>query len=165
VNMIVQIDGKEYSLQLKGMPGGWNCVLDGREIMVDAVVVRRDVLSLRMGGRVHTVNRETGASGTRLWVGHAPYAAEWRDPRSLRGRKRTAGADDGPQKLIAPMPGKVIRILLPKESGVEAGQGILVMEAMKMQNEIKSPRKGTIQNILVSEGANVNAGDVLAIVE
>jgi len=63
------------------------------------------------------------------------------------------------------MPGKVIRILLQEKAGVEPGQGILVMEAMKMQNEIKSPRKGTIQKILATEGANVNAGDVLAIVE
>jgi biotin carboxyl carrier protein len=59
----------------------------------------------------------------------------------------------------------VIRILLQENATVEAGQGILVMEAMKMQNEIKSPRKGTIQKILAAEGANVNAGDVLAIVE
>jgi biotin carboxyl carrier protein len=163
--MIVQIDGKEYRVQLQRMPGGWQCVLDGREVIIDAVVVRRDVLSLRMGGQVYEVKRETRMSGTQLWVGHTPYDAEWRDPRSLRGRKRSAGADDGPQKLIAPMPGKVIRILLPEKAAVEAGQGIIVMEAMKMQNEIKSPRKGAIQKILVAEGANVNAGDVLAIVE
>ena len=62
------------------------------------------------------------------------------------------------------MPGKVIRILLQEGAEVEPRQGILVMEAMKMQNEIKSPRKGTIQKILVAEGANVNGGDVLAIV-
>jgi biotin carboxyl carrier protein len=63
------------------------------------------------------------------------------------------------------MPGKVIRILLQEKAKVEPGQGIVVMEAMKMQNEIKSPRKGTIQKILATEGASVNAGDVLAIVE
>ncbi len=79
--------------------------------------------------------------------------------------KARAGDDTGPRKLIAPMPGKVVRILLQEKAKVEAGQGILVMEAMKMQNEIKSPKKGTIQKILAAEGANVNAGDVLAIVE
>ena len=63
------------------------------------------------------------------------------------------------------MPGKIVRVLAPENSEVEAGQGVLVVEAMKMQNEIKSPKKGTIQKILVSEGAAVNAGDVLAIVE
>jgi biotin carboxyl carrier protein len=63
------------------------------------------------------------------------------------------------------MPGKVIRILLQEKANVEPGQGVLVMEAMKMQNEIKSPRKGVVQKILAAEGANVNAGEVLAIVE
>jgi biotin carboxyl carrier protein len=63
------------------------------------------------------------------------------------------------------MPGKVIRILLGEGAEVQAGVGVLVVEAMKMQNEVKSPKTGTIQKIVVSEGAAVNAGDVLAIVE
>jgi len=63
------------------------------------------------------------------------------------------------------MPGKVVRVLLSQGAEVEAGAGILVVEAMKMQNEVKSPKKGTIQKILVTEGTAVNAGDVLAIVE
>jgi len=63
------------------------------------------------------------------------------------------------------MPGKVIRLLVAAGDSVEGGQGLVVVEAMKMQNEIKSPKKGTIQKILVSEGTAVNAGDVLAIVE
>ena len=63
------------------------------------------------------------------------------------------------------MPGKVVRILLATGNEVEAGAGVLIVEAMKMQNEVKSPKKGTIQKILVAEGAAVNAGDVLAIVE
>ena len=63
------------------------------------------------------------------------------------------------------MPGKIVRVLVSQGDAVEAGAGVLVVEAMKMQNEIKSPKKGTIQKILVGEGAAVNAGDVLAIVE
>ena len=63
------------------------------------------------------------------------------------------------------MPGKVVRLLVREGDAVEAGVGIAVVEAMKMQNEIKSPKKGTVQKILVSEAATVNAGDVLAIVE
>ena len=162
---MVQIDGKEYQLSLKRAAEGWECILDGRRTMVEAVLVRSDVLSLRIAGRVYEVRREATLTGTDLWVDHRRYAADWRDPRSLRGRKRSAGGDDSPSKLIAPMPGKVIRILLPEKAQVEAGQGIVVMEAMKMQNEIKAPRKGMIQKILAAEGANVNAGDVLAIVE
>ena len=63
------------------------------------------------------------------------------------------------------MPGKIVRVLAKQGDDVEAGAGVLVVEAMKMQNEIKSPKKGTIQKMLATEGAAVNAGDVLAIVE
>jgi biotin carboxyl carrier protein len=63
------------------------------------------------------------------------------------------------------MPGKVIRILAAESSEVEAGQGIVVVEAMKMQNEIKSPKKGVVRKMVAAEGAAVNAGDVLAVVE
>jgi biotin carboxyl carrier protein len=63
------------------------------------------------------------------------------------------------------MPGKVVRILVRPGQEVAAGDAIAVVEAMKMQNEIKSPKKGVVQKVLVGEGAAVNAGDVLAIVE
>jgi biotin carboxyl carrier protein len=161
----VTIDGKNYRLALERAGAGWRCRLDGREVPVDAVLARRDVLSLLIEGKAYEIKRERTATDLHLWVGGVRYAAELRDPRSLRSRKGEAGDDTGPRKLIAPMPGKVIRILLQERAKVEAGQGIVVMEAMKMQNEIKSPRKGTIQKLLAAEGANVNAGDVLAIVE
>ena len=63
------------------------------------------------------------------------------------------------------MPGKVVRLLAEEGSEVEAGQGVLVVEAMKMQNEIRSPKKGVVRKVVVRAGANVNAGDVLAVVE
>ncbi|MGB7601077.1 MAG: biotin/lipoyl-containing protein, partial [Candidatus Sulfotelmatobacter sp.] len=80
------------------------------------------------------------------------------------GRARAAD-DHGPKNIVAPMPGKVVRLLVREGDEVEMGAGVAVVEAMKMQNEIKSPKKGTVQKILVTEGAAVNAGDVLAIVE
>ena len=63
------------------------------------------------------------------------------------------------------MPGKIVRVLVTEGAAVEAGSGVLVVEAMKMQNEIKSPKRGIVQKILVGAGTAVNAGDVLAIVE
>lgn len=160
----IAIDGKSHRLDLSRTEGEWNCRLDGREIAVDAVLARPDVLSLRIGNQAYEVKCERVGSDLHLWVGSARFAAEVRDPRSLRGRVR-ATDDQGPKKLTAPMPGRVVRILVTAGAEVNAGSGVLVVEAMKMQNEIKSPKKGTIQKILVSEGTAVNAGDVLAIVE
>ncbi len=160
----VTINGKNYRLELNRSDGHWSCRLDGRDAAVDAVLVRPDVLSLRIGNRAYEVKSERVAGDLHLWVGSTRFAVEVRDPRSLRGRAR-AGDAQGPKKLTAPMPGKVVRLLVRDGDEVQAGAGVAVVEAMKMQNEIKSPKKGTVQKILVSEGAAVNAGDVLAIVE
>jgi biotin carboxyl carrier protein len=160
----VRIDGKNYRLELDRAESGWVCRLDGRMIEIDAVLARPDVLSLCFGNKAYEVKCERVAGDLHLWVGSARFAAEVRDPRSLRGRGRTVD-DHGPRKLTAPMPGKIVRVLVSEGAEVEAGAGVLVVEAMKMQNEIKSPKKGTVQRILVSQGAAVNAGDVLAIVE
>jgi biotin carboxyl carrier protein len=161
----VTIDGNNYRLELERVEAGWRCQLDGREIQMDAVLARRDVLSVLIGGKAYEIKRERTATDMHLWVGDVRYAAELRDPKSLRSRKSAAVDGKGPKKLLAPMPGKVVRVLIGEQQAVEAGQSILVVEAMKMQNEIKSPKKGTVQKIVASEGANVNAGDVLAIVE
>ena len=160
----VVIDGKSYRLELNQVDGRWMCRLDEREIEVDAVLVRPDVLSLRIGNRAYEVKCERVAGELYLWVGSTRFAAEVRDPRSLRGRMRALD-DSGPKKLTASMPGKIVRILVTQGAEVEAGAGVVVVEAMKMQNEIKSPKKGTVLKILVTQGAAVNAGDVLAIVE
>jgi biotin carboxyl carrier protein len=160
----ITIDGKNYRLDLNRAGGHWSCRLDGRGFEVDAILVRPDVLSLRIGNLVYEVKSEQLTNDLNLWVGTTRFAVEVRDPRSLRGRIR-AGDDRGPKKVVAPMPGKVVRLLVRQGDEVEAGRAVAVVEAMKMQNEIKSPKRGTVQKILVSEGAAVNAGDVLVIVE
>jgi biotin carboxyl carrier protein len=160
----VAIDGKKYRLDLNRADGRWSCRLDGREIEVDAVLARPDVLSLRIGNRAYEIKSERVANDLHLWVGSTRFAAEVRDPRSLRGRAQAAD-DRGPKRIVAPMPGKVVRLLVKEGDEVEPGAGVAVVEAMKMQNEIKSQKKGTVQKIMATEGAAVNAGDVLAIVE
>lgn len=160
----ILIDGEQYRLDLEQSDGRWTCRVDGRDVEVDAVLARPNVLSLRMGNKAYEVKCERVGSETLIWVGSQRFGVEVRDPRSLRSRVRAAD-EQGPKKLTAPMPGKVVRVLVSHGTEVEAGTGVLVVEAMKMQNEVKSPKKGTIQKILVAEGAAVNAGDVLAIVE
>jgi biotin carboxyl carrier protein len=160
----VTINGKTHRLELDQAEGQWACRLDGRSISADTVLIGPDELSLRIGNQVYEVRRERVAGDMYIWVGSGRFAAEVRDPRSLRGRARAAD-DLGPKKLTAPMPGKVVRVLVSEGAEVDLGSGVVVVEAMKMQNEIKSPKKGTIQKILVTEGTAVNAGDVLAIVE
>lgn len=160
----VTIDGKNYRLELNRDDARWSCRLNDKELEVGAVLARPDVLSLRIGNMAYEVKSERVANNLYLWVGSTQFAVEVSDPRSLRHRIH-AGDEHGPRKIVAPMPGKVVRLLVRDGDQVEPGAGVAVVEAMKMQNEIRSPKKGRIQKILVSEGAAVNAGEVLAIVE
>ncbi len=161
----VIISGAPHRLELEKAGAGWMCRLDGREVHVDAVLPRRDVLSLLVDGQAFEIKREQTATDLHLWVGSTRFAVELRDPRSLRSRKAGGADEKGPRKILAPMPGRVVRLLVAEGDAVEAGQGIVVVEAMKMQNEIKSPKKGVVKKIAATAGTAVNAGDVLAIVE
>ena len=87
---------------------------------------------------------------------------------AIRVRSADASPVGGNKKvreLGALMPGKVVRVLVEEKAEVEAGQGVIVVEAMKMQNEIKSPKQGRVVKIVAQVGASVNAGDVLAVIE
>ncbi len=86
------------------------------------------------------------------------------DPREWRGRHGTLEVQ-GRQQVVAPMPGKIVRILVQAGEAVEAGQGLVVVEAMKMQNEIRSPKSGKVEKIVAKEGETVNPGDVLVWVD
>jgi biotin carboxyl carrier protein len=162
----VVIDGTTHRVELTKRENTWLCKVDDTMMELDAAFTARDVMSILLGGKAYEIKRERALSGeTHMIVGSDRYASEVQDPRSLKTRRAKAGTTEGPQKLTAPMPGKIVRILLPEKSEIEAGQGVIVIEAMKMQNELKSPKKGVVSKVLVAEGATVNAGDALVIIE
>src|SRR5689334_14290145 len=117
----VTIDGKDYRLELDRADAGWRCRLDDREVRIDAVLARRDVLSVLIAGKAYEIKREYTATDLHLWVGSARYSAELRDPRSLRSRRAAADDGKGPRKLLAPMSGRVVRVLAGEQQSVDAG--------------------------------------------
>src|SRR5260221_7256982 len=161
----VIVDGKPHRLELEKAVAGWDYRLDGQPVHIDAVIARRDVLSLLVDAHTFEIKREQTAIDLHIWVGTTCFTVELRDPRSLRSRNQDTGNEKGPRRILAPMPGRIVRLLVAENSEVEAGQGIVVVEAMKMQNEIKSPKKGIVKKISATAGAAVNPGDVLAILE
>ncbi len=162
----VIINGTSHRVELTKNEHNWLCKVDDTTMELDAAFTARDVLSVLLGGKAYEIKRERSLTGeTHMIVGSARYSSEVHDPRSLKTRRATAGGGEGPQKLVAPMPGKIVRILVPEKGEVEAGHGVIVVEAMKMQNELKSPKKGVVSKVLVAEGATVNAGDPLVVIE
>ena len=147
----ILIDGRPHPLDLERDPA------DARE-------VEPGVYSILIGGHSYEVKIEPGENCCYAAVNGRRYQVEVRDPRRLA---RTRGAPEavGRQKVPSPMPGKVVRVLVAEGDNVAAGQGLVVVEAMKMQNEIRSPKPGRVVLLRVTEGAAVTGGETLAEVE
>lgn len=162
----VLLAGKRRTVSLTRKDGGWEIALDGRVLDANAAEVAPNTFSILLDGKSHEVRIAPSANGTlTVHTGFAEYQTEVIDPRSWRGRRHGGIELEGRQQIAAPMPGKVVRVLVKQGDAVEAGQGLIVVEAMKMQNEIRSPKSGRVERLLAQEGQAVSAGDVLVWVE
>lgn len=161
----VTIGERNYRVEFRRVAESWQCKVDGREVALDFVSTQAGVFSILLDGQSHEVRQEINGGETSIVVGQQRFSAAVRDPRSLRSLRRADSGGHGVKKITAPMPGKVVRILAPAGSAVEAGQAVLVIEAMKMQNELKAPRKGVIRKLNASEGMAVETGQTLAEIE
>jgi biotin carboxyl carrier protein len=162
----VLLAGKTRVVELTRQNDAWRISLDGNTLDANAVEVAPNIFSVLLSGDSHQIRIAPRPDGTlTLHTGLAEYHAEVSDPRSWRGRRQGAVEAEGRQQITAPMPGKVVRLLVKQGDSVEAGQGLLVVEAMKMQNEIRSPKSGKIEKLFAQEGQPVNAGEVLLWVE
>lgn len=161
----VAIEGRMWQVEIEPSTNGhWRIHLDGEPVEANACFLRPGILSLLIDSRSYRVVLDGHPSEAALHIGpeRIPYRLE--DPRSPR-RRRGSGAADGPITLKALMPGRVVRVLIEEGESVAAHQAVMVIEAMKMQNELKSPRDGRITRIRVSPGDTVVSGDTLAIIE
>jgi biotin carboxyl carrier protein len=128
---------------------------------IDALEVAPNTYSILVNGRAFEAVVIPVAEGVLVRCGGQEFHATVSDPRAWRrGRGALFGAE-GKQQVTAPMPGKVIRILVSAGETVEADQGLVVVEAMKMQNEIRAPKAGTIERIFIREGQVIASGEAL----
>ena len=129
-------------------------------------------VSARIGARSYELEAREIEHGTYLFfVGNrvrevrVDERIEIIDPKRLRSGQNSGGHHHGVAQIVAPMPGKVVRVHVEAGATVEKGAGVIVVEAMKMQNEMKSPRAGVVVSVNVKPGDTVNAGDVLAVLD
>lgn len=142
------VGGRVYDLQVREpAPNSYLFFLgaDVHECRVSQRGASREVFDVNLSGRSHEVTIV--------------------DPKRLRSGQNSDRHHHGVLEIRAPMPGKVVRVQIEAGASVEKGTGIVVVEAMKMQNEMKSPRAGVVVSVNVEAGDTVNAGDVLAVIE
>jgi len=148
----------------------WQVAVDSRTIEIDSEQlsavkeVEPGVYSVLLEGASYEIRLVETSQGLSAEVRGRRFAVEVRDPRDTsRGARASIGS--GRQKVAAPMPGKVVRVLVKVGDSVEAGQGLVVVEAMKMQNEMKASRPGRVVEVRAGAGETVGAGDTLVVLE
>ena len=161
----VTIDGEDSLLEFQqGAPATYQLTgvvsASGKASVAE---VGPGIFSVLLGRRSLTVHVASNGEEREVWVGGRRYAISVADPRDRSGRQKKP-TSAGPLEVHAQMPGKVVKLLVTEGTVVEAGQGLIVVEAMKMQNEMKSPRDGTVTRIYVVEGTAVGAGAKLMVV-
>jgi biotin carboxyl carrier protein len=148
----------------------WQILIDGRAVDIDpqhleaVKEVEPGVYSVLLEGRSFEVRAIAGLQVLNVETGGRRFAVEVRDPRNA-SRQSRATTGTGRQSVSAPMPGKVIRVLVQQGDAVDIGQGLIVVEAMKMQNEMKASRAGRVVEVRVRDGDTVTAGDTLVVLE
>ena len=157
---IVEIDGRPRTVELAGNGVEWQIVENGSARNASIVEVEPGVFSIVIEGRSYEARVFDGT----VDVGGRKLPVTVTDPRSYAGRSGAEGAG-GRAAVSAPMPGRVVRVLVEQGTTVEAGQGVVVVEAMKMQNEMKAPRAGRVVSVSAREGAAVCAGESLVVIE
>jgi biotin carboxyl carrier protein len=171
----VQIGERMHLVELgSGVTGSGQ--VNGEVLAADFAEIRPGLYSVLWKGRSYEVHVEpaatrdglhvyvSGGSSGELGLGPFEFFVRVHDPRRLRRRGVGGFETAGRQQVAAPMPGRVVRVLVQEGDVVEAGQGLLVVEAMKMQNEIHSPKRGKIEKVSAAVGQAVNAGETLVIV-
>jgi biotin carboxyl carrier protein len=156
------VGDRSAEVEVRGKDGRYTVTRDGGTVEIDLAETGDHFESLLVGGRSHDLGIEARPGGYKVHGREGTVTVELEES-SANGTIRRAAAD-GPVRLTAPMPGRVVRVLATKEQDVDAGEGLVVIEAMKMENELKAPRKGRVSEVAVQEGQAVDAGALLVVV-
>ena len=163
-----EIGSETREIEITETDGKLRAVIDGRDYDIEASEPEAGIYLFKHEGKVYeaSVSVPDSPGGTHS-VRLRGRETEVRiiDPKRLRGSGAAHDHGDGLAEIKTAMPGKVVRVLVEPGTKVSKGDGIIVVEAMKMQNELKSPKDGTVREIRAADGQTVAAGEVLATIE
>ncbi len=168
----VELKGQEHAVSVEALEGGrFRVTLQGREVVLDARKVREGARSATWslvpegGGRVMQVDLDGAAPDLTVTVDSISLPLKLADARSKVAAFAVRPPASGPQPVRSPMPGKVVKVLVAPGDVVKSGTPVVVVEAMKMENELRAPRDGKVQEVKVKEGQAVEANQPLVTIE
>jgi biotin carboxyl carrier protein len=163
---LLTLGEKEHRAEIEAAgPGAYRIVLDGAEFIVSARRTESSIYSMILGaegGRAFEADVDVQPDSVRVAISGEVFPIGAIDERRKKLRAAAAaGADGGAGEIHSPMPGKVVKVLAPAGTAVKKGQGVIVVEAMKMENQLSSPRDGVVKKVHVTEGQPVVSGALL----
>lgn len=166
MKLTAEIGDEHHEIEIKKDGDKVFAEIDGRKYELEASEPEPGVFLIKHDNKIYDVPVSPNADGTKTaTVRGQEFTIRIIDPKRLRGSAGTDAHAHGAADIKSAMPGKVVRILVEPGTEVEKGDGVVVVEAMKMQNELKSPKAGVVREIKVKEGSTVSAGDILATIE
>ncbi len=164
---IAKLGDQSYSVEIEEIGKSlYRVSVDGNEFMVDGKKTGRTNYSLIVDNRSFEIEVDNTDDEYRVLVDGRNYRIDLVDERRVRVGGAQSGLElQGRQSVSVPMPGKIIAVLVAEGDAVEKGQGLVIVEAMKMENEVRSPVTGVVREIKVKPGDTVEGGAVLVIVE
>ena len=164
---IAKLGEQTYTVEIEEIRKSlYRVSIDGNEFLVDGKKTGRTNYSLIVDNRSFEIEVDNADDEYRVLVDGRSYHVNLVDERRMRVGNAQSGAElQGRQKISVPMPGKVIEVLVSEGDAIEKGQGLVIVEAMKMENEVRSPSAGEVREIKVKPGDAVEAGAVLLIIE
>lgn len=163
-----ELNQENHSINIKQEGERVFAEIDDRTYEIDAHKIKEGVYLLKHDGRVfecHIDRNENKREQFNVEIKNQSFKVKLYDPKRFHARAGTDASADGIAEILAPMPGKIVRVLASVGDEIKSGDSVIVVEAMKMQNEMKSPKDGTVKEIRAQAGDTVNGGDVLAIIE
>jgi biotin carboxyl carrier protein len=163
----VNIGEHSCQLSIRETGEGLQIDLDGKKLHVDMAPVAPEVYSLLVDGRSYEVQVRSQEDGYQVFFGPRHYTVRIEDERARMVRELSADAlnHDRPREIRASMPGLVVRVEVGEGDPVKPGDGLVVVEAMKMENEVRSQQKGVVKQVFVKQGMTVDQGQTLLILE
>ena len=168
MKLTAELNNEKHVVEITRDGSHLNAVVDGRVYEIEASAPEPNIYLFKHANKIYQIfvspNDKPGEPFA-VTVGNQNFEIKIYDPKRLRGSNGAGVEADGASEIKTAMPGKLVRILVEAGAEIKKGDGVLIVEAMKMQNEMKSPKDGIVKEIRFAEGATVNAGDVLAVIE
>lgn len=162
-----EVGDEKYGVEISRTGNSVRARIDDREYLLEVSEPESGVYLIKNGGKIYEaiVSGESTETAAKVNIRGSEFDIHLIDPKRLRGAGSVDSHSEGLAEIRTAMPGKVVRIILEVGAEVQKGDAVIVVEAMKMQNELKSPKAGILKEISVSEGATVAAGEILALID